>query len=277
MKVAITGASGFIGTAIAKGIRSSGSQTVTLGRKKCNSADTLFFDLREKLDPRILDTVDVLIHSAYDFAPRKQQDIKAVNIQGSMGLFDTAEKCGVKKILFISSMAAHAGAISEYGRSKYCLENRVSQIDGGMSIRPGTVWSEQPAGIVGKMARISRMPFCFYPEVKNSKIFLLYLGDLVECILNLTSGKTVVPHSKVVSCAHPEPVEVRDLLLGLAPSGRRIMVPVPAKPCIALLEFLERLPVALPFRSDSLKSLLCPIQCPENLIQMKYRQFIQTS
>ena len=43
-----------------------------------------------------------LVHCAYDFAPRRCEDIAAINVTGSQKLLKAARKAGIESVVFIS-------------------------------------------------------------------------------------------------------------------------------------------------------------------------------
>ena len=65
MKVALTGASGLIGSALVPELRSAGHEVVRLVRRPTRAADELRWDPAERrLDPAVLADVDGVVHLA---------------------------------------------------------------------------------------------------------------------------------------------------------------------------------------------------------------------
>ena len=64
-RVVITGASGLIGTELARQLRQRGDQVITLVRRAPRSADEITWEPRSgRLDPRVLANVDAVVHLA---------------------------------------------------------------------------------------------------------------------------------------------------------------------------------------------------------------------
>lgn len=114
MKIIVTGAHGYLGTLLAEAITKNGwecvaSLTANDGGKWC---------LPNQIDPQLLDSADALIHAAWDLNSLSQKKSYEINVKGSQLLFQQAQKAGVKKMIFISSLSAYEGCVSHYGQAK---------------------------------------------------------------------------------------------------------------------------------------------------------------
>lgn len=122
--IAITGASGFIGSCLLQYFHDQQYPVIALVRKPSDNSITeeRFFDLQQPVQNNLLTGVDILIHCAYiDAAPHI--DAEKINYDGTKALVECANSNQVKKIIFFSSVAAHAQAVSAYGKSKLALES----------------------------------------------------------------------------------------------------------------------------------------------------------
>ncbi len=136
--ILISGANGFIGRALLDYFSAQGHHVIGLVRNTTAATESRVFDLREKTIPaNLFDGVDVFIHAAYVKQTGKE-DTYTINVDGSLRLFDAAAKAGVKQLVFISSLAAHANALSVYGRQKFTIEQQLAA-RGCTVIRPGLV------------------------------------------------------------------------------------------------------------------------------------------
>ncbi|HEY5354015.1 MAG TPA: TIGR01777 family oxidoreductase [Streptosporangiaceae bacterium] len=95
MKVAVTGASGLIGSALTASLRASGDQVVTLVRRTPASATEVAWDPltpRGSLAPGALDGTDAVVHLAgagvadHRWTDSYKEEIRSSRVQGTQGL-----------------------------------------------------------------------------------------------------------------------------------------------------------------------------------------------
>src|SRR5260221_840336 len=139
MRCAITGAAGYVGSAIARAARARGWDVVSLGRRRAADAvEHVPFDLAEGARNIPWRGIDALVHAAYDFTPRGWPAVRAINVEGSIRLLRAAKENGVARTVFISSMSAFPGCVSNYGKAKLEIEAAALEL-GGAVVRPGLV------------------------------------------------------------------------------------------------------------------------------------------
>lgn len=146
MRVLVTGASGFVGTALVErlggeagwDVRASSRQT-----RRCRTGDAEWVtspDLAEQASwSSALEGVDVVVHLAarvHVMAPQDagaQADFQRVNTAGTLTLAEQASAAGVRRFVYLSSLKVNgeAGAFTEesvpapvdpYGESKWAAE-----------------------------------------------------------------------------------------------------------------------------------------------------------
>ncbi|MDE1896636.1 MAG: NAD-dependent epimerase/dehydratase family protein [Rhodospirillales bacterium] len=153
--VLVTGATGFVGAAVARAARAAGYKlrvTARRGSSKGNltglDAETIYLDLADPASfPAALQGCRYLLHVAADYRlwVPNEADMRKVNIDGSLALLREAEKAGVERSVYTSSVAAlgltedgspadettpikpehHVGV---YKRSKYDAEQTVREL-----------------------------------------------------------------------------------------------------------------------------------------------------
>lgn len=119
--IAITGASGFVGSALAEYLAHKGFRVVSLTRTSLSNYEHRYYDLERSLSDGLLRGIDVLIHCAF-IKSEENPNAKKLNHEGTKNLLAEAAKCGVKKRIFFSTVSAHENAISDYGKSKFSTE-----------------------------------------------------------------------------------------------------------------------------------------------------------
>lgn len=247
MKVAITGAGGYLGGHLCRFLASRDMEAVPLGRAQG-------FTLGSK--PRIPPGTGALIHAAYDFQAFGPAANKRTNVQGSLELFSEARRSGVHRIVFISSMAAFPGCRSIYGLGKLAVEDAAKEF-GAVSIRPGTIYGGADKGIFGVLKKLSSLPIVPLPGGGGQQIHLVHIDDLCGAICRLAL-EDPTPPTEPISLAHPEKLSIRQIINMLAGFSRH-SVSIPTPLIISILftiNFFMR--GNSPVRLDSLISIINP-------------------
>lgn len=241
MRIGITGSSGFIGSELTKHLSAKGHQILLLQRKapEVLPIGTTFHAFDISNPDTIPDTtgLDALVHTAY--MPFANNHSSEQNIHATLALSAACAKTNTQ-FIFLSSMSAHEQALSEYGKHKFALEQKLPKAN-TLILKLGLVLGEK-----GLYSRIKQ-------TVAKSKIIpligggtqpvqILFIRDLVSLIEKCIQQKT-----KGVYCiATPGVYTMKELFQHIAAqSGAKpIFIPLPyfiAGSAIALIQFL-RLP-----------------------------------
>lgn len=149
MKVFLTGATGFLGSHVARVLAEKGIQLRLLVRPSSDlrniadlNAERVIGDLREPSSfEKALDSCDAVFHVAADYRlwVRDPDQMHRSNVEGTRGLLEAAKKRGVKRVVYTSSVATMgftsngsladetspvslADMIGPYKRSKFMAE-----------------------------------------------------------------------------------------------------------------------------------------------------------
>jgi NADH dehydrogenase len=195
------------------------------------------------------------VHCAYDFGPRDWPTIERVNVHGTRALFGAARAAGVQRLVFISSLSAHAGCRSLYGRAKLHCEDVAKEFD-AVILRPGLVVGSPPGGMAGSLRRVLASPVV--PVVGGSAmLYTVRASELAHATAQaaLTSH---IPAGMPIAAAHESPLTLLSLLRGFAEAEGRspLFIALPSWPVLVGLRALETAGFGLGFRSDSLLGLL---------------------
>ncbi|MBU0679596.1 MAG: NAD(P)-dependent oxidoreductase [Verrucomicrobia bacterium] len=279
MKCAITGAGGYVGSALTRYFRERGWEVVALGRRPVTEADEhIRYDLQS--DPKDICWVgvDALIHCAYDFSLTKWDEIKQINVEGSIQLLRSASEAGVSRGVFISSLSCFEGCKSLYGKAKLLIEAEALAL-GFNVVRPGLVWGGDSGGTMGSLVGAAEkgglIPLIgdgSYPQ------YLIHEEDLAKLCFDLCQD-SVSPVGRAISAANAKPVSLKELLRGAAEAQGNTprFVSVPWQLILVGLRTLEILHLPTPFRSDSLIGIVFQdpspdFNCPE-LSNPVFREF----
>jgi nucleoside-diphosphate-sugar epimerase len=256
--VAVTGASGYLGSQICKTLESGGWQAIRLARSpQQGHGQGLSYDLATPVTARVRDALlsaDALIHAAYDLSLTSPGDIWRVNVEGTRRLLTAAREAAVDRVIVLSSMSAFEGTTQLYGRAKLDIEAITSEF-GGCALRPGLVYGDRAGGMAGAMRKLTTLPVV--PVIAGGAgVYTVREQDLMRVVALLASATTLEPGT--ISVAHPSRVTLTDLLRAFAgQTDRRFrFVPVPWRLVYWLLRSGELMRLRLPFRADSLLGLI---------------------
>ena len=256
--VAVTGASGYLGSQVCTTLESEGWQVIRLARSPDRShGQACSYDLGMPLTAQAVEALrsaDALIHTAYDLSLTSSADIWRVNVEGTRRLLKAAKDAAVERLIVLSSMSAFEGTTQHYGRAKLDIEAMTTE-SGGCAIRPGLVYSERAGGMAGAMRKLTSLPIV--PVIAGGAgVYTVWEQDLMRVIALLASATTL--ESGTISVAHPRRVTLTDLLRTFAAQEDRWcrFVPVPWQLIYWLLRSGEFMRLRLPFRADSLLGLI---------------------
>jgi nucleoside-diphosphate-sugar epimerase len=254
--IAITGATGYVGGLLCDALARRGRRVRRLTRRTARGPDDAYYDLDRPVPDESLAGVETLIHAAYDFHSPQEAELRRRNVDGSRQLLEAARRAGVRRLLFISSIASYEGSRSAYGRAKWTTERDVAAW-GGTSIRPGLVFGRERGGLFASLGRVVRSAPVVPDFGPAAKLYVIHAGDLtriVEAFVGLDGGAA----PPLLPAAYPSPLTMRRALEIMAEeAGKRArFLPVPPALAVAGLRTVEAAGLQLPFRSDSLLSML---------------------
>ncbi|ACO34637.1 MULTISPECIES: NAD-dependent epimerase/dehydratase family protein [Acidobacterium] len=261
---AVTGATGYVGSAIVKALQAHGT-VIPLSRRTPSQAG-IFWSLESEQDitAQFRDKgISCLVHAAWDMTAVKAAEVQRTNVEGSLRLLQMAAAAGISRIVFISTISAFPGARSLYGKSKLQVEAAVAAM-GGLILRPGLVYGpggqdEDSGGIfqaIEKQVKSSSR----IPVIGDGKApqFLVPVQTLAQIVAGAARGKLDAPAGQPITIANPQPWRFRDLVHSIARRhGRRVaLLPIPWRLLYMGLRSGEILGLHMPFRSDSVISFV---------------------
>ncbi len=182
-----------------------------------------------------------------------------MNVDGSRKVLAAAASGGEQRIAVMSTISAFEGCRSDYGRAKLQIE-AAALVAGDLVVRAGLVWADGPpsgGGMFGSLARSVRGGLVPLVGGGRHPQYLVHVQDLWELLRRFCDGDLQNPGKPVVAAAS-KPWPMRDLLAELARrQGRRPrFLAVPWQPVWAGLRLAELAHVPVPYRSDSVVSLV---------------------
>lgn len=261
MRIAVTGAQGYLGSQITLALRAKGHEVFELVRRPTSSPTQIPFTLGETIDPSVFRSrgVESLIHVAYDFRQTGWDSIHRINVDGSAALFEAFKAGGGNHGVYISTIAAWDGCRSLYGRAKLLAEKSALG-HGFWIVRPGLIRGGTPGGIVGTMLRfVRRLPAVPVIAYGLRCLYPVRVDAVCEAITTMALRSPKDATDALVIAADPTPMSLDEVLREAITEqglGRRLLIPCPWQAVWIFLRALERVGVPVGLRSDSVISLV---------------------
>ena len=238
MIVLVTGASGFLGQAVAAGLIDAGHKVRTLQRRPSGVAgavDVLGSITDADAVARAVDGAEGVVHLAAKVSlAGDAREFRAVNVEGTRTVLDAAERAGVSRFVQVSSPSvAHAGsalagvgaepasprrARGEYARTKAEAELLALARDGAgmhvVAVRPHIVWGPGDTQLIGRIverARRGRLPLL---NGGTALIDSTYVDNAASAIV-AALRRADRAHGNAYVVTNGEPRPVGDLLAGI--------------------------------------------------------------
>jgi nucleoside-diphosphate-sugar epimerase len=263
MRWAISGGSGFLGLHLARRLIADGHEVRSLDLVPLDEpgldVHELRGDIRDEAACReLVDGARILVHAAAALPIRgSREEIRSVNVDGTLALLAAASEAGVRRVVFVSSTAVYGipekhpieeddplVGVGHYGESKIEAEQvcRAFMRRGldCVIVRPKTFIGPERLGVFEILFDWIREGRRIYVLGDGSNRYqLLAVEDLVEAIMLAASKRAA--RSQTLNVGAREFGTVRSDLQALinhAGSPSRI-TPIPVKPAEAALRALE--------------------------------------
>ncbi|WP_426517983.1 NAD-dependent epimerase/dehydratase family protein [Diaminobutyricibacter sp. McL0618] len=238
MKVLVTGASGFLGRAVASALAARGDDVRTLQRRPSGVVGVADVrgDVTDTASVRAaVEGVDAIVHLAAKVSlVGAAADFDRVNVGGTRTVLREARAAGVRRFVHVSSPSvAHAGASlvgdptlpadpgrarGDYARTKAAGERLALAADAPdfavVVVRPHLVWGPGDVQLVGRIverARRRRLPLI---GSGSALIDTTYVDNAVSALVAALDRADAV-HGRSFVVTNGEPRPVAELLAGI--------------------------------------------------------------
>jgi len=218
MRVLLTGASGFIGRAVAQALRERGHAVVRVLRHPPRGApDVVQADFAAV--PRRgwwlahLAGIDAVVNTVGILREQGGQTFRAVHTESPIELFQACAAAGVRTIVQISALGADEGAPSAYHRSKKAADDVLRTLPvAGAIVQPSLVYGPggTSAALFDKLAMAPVLPF---PQGGRMRVQPVHVDDVVQGIVRLVEAPPL--SVATLAFAGPQAIAFRDYLADL--------------------------------------------------------------
>jgi uncharacterized protein YbjT (DUF2867 family) len=237
MRILITGATGFIGSALAAALRRNGHDVVPCVHRGGDShltGDTRIVTVDYMRDlaaeawlPRLAG-VDVVINAVGILRESARATFAELHHLAPRALFHACEQSGVRRVIQLSALGADKGAISRYHRSKRAADDYLRA--GGLDwtiVQPSVVFG--PYGASTQLfLRLASLPVIPLAGRGDQRLQPIHIDDLVALVVHLVQRRLAL--RQTVRAVGPQALSLRAMLviyrhsLGL---GKARLLPVP--------------------------------------------------
>ncbi len=199
-RIAITGASGFIGGHLVEAIRRRNWRPVVLMRghpgallRPATDLEIVPGDLGDRAAlGRLVKGADCIIHAAGAVKALGAAQFFEINTLGTERLLNAAQSANPNApFIHLSSLAAREPRLSPYAASKRASEDKVALWAGPrpwMILRPPAVYGPGDLALL-PLFRLARYGFIPYPAAEGARFSLIHVADLADAIVALIDAE----------------------------------------------------------------------------------------
>lgn len=242
MRCLVTGAYGFIGSAVVEALRREGLTVIGAGRdmdlaRRINpSIEWIGCDFNRDVTPEDwaprLAGIDIVVNCVGILQGSLRDRPERIHAQATIALFEAAAASGVRRIVHVSAVSAEAGVPTAYARSKAEADAALERIDvNWLIVKPSLVIGRGAFGGTALLRGLAGLPFVLLlPGEGRERFQPIALDDLARGTARLAAQDE--PSGRTLNAAGPETVSLREILvayrswLGFG-RAREIAVPLP--------------------------------------------------
>lgn len=190
MTIAVTGATGFVGSHFLDAALAAGNQVKALTRRPQPPREDVEWVQGSLSDADavrgLVGGCSCVVHIAGVLTARDPKDFERGNVEGTLAMLASATAAGITRFVHVSSLAAREPKLSNYGRSKARAEALVerSGLD-WVIVRPPAVYGPGDRETL-ELFRMAKMRVMLLPP--TGRVSLLHVDDLARLLLALAGS-----------------------------------------------------------------------------------------
>lgn len=290
LRILITGGNGFLGSHVAERLQAEGHELRLMLRRTSSTVflqkiaryDRVNGDLRDKGSLRAaVEGIDTVVHMGGITLARTASEYEAANGAGTANLVNAAVEAGVKRFVYISSLAAQGPSpdgrpqpvdatprpVTAYGDSKLSGERALQAESTKMQtavLRPPAVYGPRDAALVPLFRAGKLGVFPLLGDGSNLASFV-YVDDAADAVVKATLGNT--PPGAIYTFEDGQPHTWRELVASFSKAAEKRVVIIPTPPSLYK---------AAGFAGGAVSALLrkaLPL-CPEKVTHISQRYWV---
>jgi len=267
MNILVLGATGFIGTAVARKLAAEGHDVTGLGRHIARAQNQfrnmkwLKADLNHLAQAsdwtHLLDGKDIVVNCAGALQDGLQDDLAASQHRAMLALYQAAGGAGIRLVVQISANTGAAGADTAFLATKRQADDALGR--SGLPhviFRPALVIGRNAFGGTALLRALAAMPGLIPLTFADTPVATVALDDVADCVAKAITGE--IPANGDYDLASGHIPQFRALValhrtwLGLAPARVVAVSPIFARPVSRLADLACKLGWRSPLRSTAM-------------------------
>jgi uncharacterized protein YbjT (DUF2867 family) len=250
MHILITGADGFIGSALAQALLARGHRLTLAVRDPRRAAKqfpgqrVLAADFAADHAPAMwrprLEGVDAVVNTVGIFRESGAQTFEAIHVRAPLALFEACVDAGIRRVVQISALGAAADAPTEFLRSKHAADTALAALPlSSVVVRPSLVFA--PEGTSARLfLQLATLPLVPLPAGGAQCVQPIHRDDLIAALVSLL--ETDAPPA-LLAAVGPAPLTLHEYLAQLRDSvglGRARFLSIPQRVMDAIAMLAQR-------------------------------------
>jgi nucleoside-diphosphate-sugar epimerase len=196
MRIAMTGATGFVGRWTLARLLEAGHMVTALARNPQNvqshqACAVIKGDLHDaQALHQLTSRADVVLHIAGAVSAPTRAAFFKTNVEGTKAIAEAAKASGVKRFVFVSSLAAREPDLNDYSASKAAAEDSLRGFAQDFDItilRPSAVYG---AGDTATLPLLKALlsPLAILPGHPNLRFSMVHVDDVAQVLVEAING-----------------------------------------------------------------------------------------
>jgi uncharacterized protein YbjT (DUF2867 family) len=191
MRVLVTGAYGFIGSAVTARLLADGHEVVGLGRNVAQASRQqpdvrwISLDIAKASNSKDwlphLSGIQAVVNCAGALQDGGSDDIRAVHVDGTVALFEACEKAGVRRVIHVSAIGIDRQTPTKFSATKLAADRDLQKRNlEWVILRPSVVYGRNAYGGSALIRAAAALPGFVPVFPDTADLQLVHLDDVAE-------------------------------------------------------------------------------------------------